>query len=59
MSGSDQKIQVYIPVYNDISFLPDAVDSALVTVVDIGELHFQDIPDNWFQRDYLPHLKLD
>ncbi|HXP63866.1 MAG TPA: outer membrane lipoprotein-sorting protein [Steroidobacteraceae bacterium] len=37
----------------------DAVDSALVTVVDIGELHFQDIPDNWFQRDYLPHLKLD
>jgi hypothetical protein len=37
----------------------DAVDAALVTVVDIGELHFQDIPDNWFQRDYLPHLKLD
>ena len=37
----------------------DAVDSALVTVVDIGELHFQEIPDSWFQRDYLPHLKLD
>jgi hypothetical protein len=37
----------------------DAVDSSLVTVVDIGELHFQEIPDSWFQRDYLPHLKLD
>jgi hypothetical protein len=37
----------------------DAVDPALVTVVDIGELRFQDIPDSWFQRDFLPHLKLD
>jgi hypothetical protein len=37
----------------------DALDSALVTVVDIGELHFQEIPDSWFQREYLPHLKLD
>ena len=37
----------------------DAVDSALVTVVDIGELRFQEIPDSWFQRDYLPHLKFD
>jgi outer membrane lipoprotein-sorting protein len=37
----------------------DAVDSRLVTTVDFGEPHFQDIPDLWFQRDYLPHLKLD
>lgn len=37
----------------------DAVDSTLVTTVDLGELHFQDIPDAWFERDYLPHLKLD
>jgi hypothetical protein len=37
----------------------DAVDPTLVTVIDIGDLHFQDIPDSWFQRDYLPHLKLD
>jgi glycosyltransferase involved in cell wall biosynthesis len=29
MAGSDKKIQVYIPVYNDISFLPDAVASVL------------------------------
>jgi glycosyltransferase involved in cell wall biosynthesis len=29
MSRSNPKIQVYIPVYNDISFLPDAVASIL------------------------------
>jgi hypothetical protein len=37
----------------------DAVDSTLVTVIDLGELRFREIPDSWFQRDYLPHLKLD
>jgi hypothetical protein len=35
----------------------DAVDATLVTTVDLGDPHFQDIPDAWFQRDYLPHLK--
>jgi outer membrane lipoprotein-sorting protein len=34
----------------------DAVDSSLVTIVDFSDSRFQDIPDNWFQRDYLPHL---
>jgi outer membrane lipoprotein-sorting protein len=34
----------------------DAVDSTLVTTVDFGEQKFQDIPDAWFQRDYLPHF---
>ena len=34
----------------------DAVDSSLVTVVDFSEAKFQDIPDAWFQRDYLPHI---
>jgi outer membrane lipoprotein-sorting protein len=37
----------------------DAVDSTLVTTVDFGEPHFQEIPDAWFQREYLPHLKFD
>jgi outer membrane lipoprotein-sorting protein len=37
----------------------DAVDPTLVTTVDFGDLRFQDIPDAWFQRDYLPHLKLE
>ncbi|MEI9995262.1 MAG: outer membrane lipoprotein-sorting protein [Rhizomicrobium sp.] len=35
----------------------DAVDSTLVTTVDFAEPHYQDIPDSWFQRDYLPHVK--
>jgi outer membrane lipoprotein-sorting protein len=35
----------------------DAVDSQLVTTVDLDQPHFQDIPDAWFRRDYLPHLK--
>lgn len=35
----------------------DAVNPALVTTVDFSEAKFQDIPDSWFQRDYLPHLK--
>ncbi len=34
----------------------DAVDSALVTTVDFSEAKFEDIPDAWFTRDYLPHL---
>ncbi len=33
----------------------DAVDSTLVTTVDLSEPRLQDIPDAWFQRDYLPH----
>jgi outer membrane lipoprotein-sorting protein len=37
----------------------DAVDSTLVTTVDFSDPHFQDMPDAWFQRDYLPHLKLN
>jgi outer membrane lipoprotein-sorting protein len=36
----------------------NAVDSTLVTTADFSDLSFQDIPDAWFQRDYLPHLKL-
>lgn len=36
----------------------DAVDSSLVTTADFGDLKFQDIPDVWFDRDYLPHLNL-
>ena len=32
----------------------DAVDSTLVTTVQFGDPTFQDIPDFWYQRDYLP-----
>jgi hypothetical protein len=35
----------------------DAVDSSLVTTIRFGDLRFQDIPEAWFQRDYLPRLR--
>jgi outer membrane lipoprotein-sorting protein len=34
----------------------DAVDSQLVTKVEFGEWRLQDIPEAWFQRDFLPRL---
>ena len=37
----------------------DAVDSSLVTTVTFGDLRFQDIPEAWFQRDYLPRLRAE
>ena len=35
----------------------DAVDSSLVTTVNAGDFREQEIPDAWFQRDYLPRLE--
>jgi len=35
----------------------DAVDSTLVTTVQFDNPAFQDIPDFWYQRDYLPRLR--
>ncbi len=35
----------------------DAVDSSLATTATLGEYAYQDIPEAWFQRDYLPHLQ--
>jgi Outer membrane lipoprotein-sorting protein len=37
----------------------DAVDTALVTRIDFGDFQFQEIPETWFQRDYLPHLRIE
>lgn len=37
--------------------LIDAVNSNLATTIDYSEYRFQDIPDSWLQRDYLPRLK--
>lgn len=34
----------------------DAVDTSLVTTVKFGEIEPRDIPEAWFQRDYLPRL---
>jgi len=35
----------------------DAVDNSLVTSVKFGDYRFQDIPEAWFQREYLPRLR--
>jgi len=35
----------------------DAVDSSLVTTLKFGDYRFQDIPEAWFQRDFLPRLR--
>jgi len=35
----------------------DAVDSSLATTATFGEYTYQEIPEAWFQRDYLPHLR--
>jgi outer membrane lipoprotein-sorting protein len=35
----------------------DAVDSSLATIATLGEYAYQEIPEAWFQRDYLPHLQ--
>jgi len=36
----------------------DAVDSSLATIATFGDYSHQDIPEAWFQRDYLPHLQV-
>ena len=48
-----QRLDGYRPTQ---AVIIDAVDSSLVTVVDFSDSKFTDIPDIWFQRDYLPHL---
>jgi outer membrane lipoprotein-sorting protein len=37
----------------------DAVDSKLVTTMNTADWRTADIADSWFQRDYLPRLKLE
>jgi outer membrane lipoprotein-sorting protein len=37
----------------------DAVDTSLVTSLQFGDYRFQDIPEAWFQRDYLPRLETE
>jgi outer membrane lipoprotein-sorting protein len=36
----------------------DAVDTSLATTATLSDDAFQDIPDVWFQRDYLPRLEI-
>lgn len=36
----------------------DAVDNSLATIATFGDSRLQDVPEAWFQRDYLPRLKI-
>lgn len=35
----------------------DSVDRSLATVATFADYGYQDLPDTWFQRDYLPYLE--
>lgn len=37
----------------------DAVDQNLVTTMSVSDMRAQDIPDSWFQREFLPRLRVD
>jgi outer membrane lipoprotein-sorting protein len=39
------------------AIIVDAVDTALATTVAFGDVAPQEIPEAWFQRDYLPRLQ--
>ena len=39
--------------------LIDAVNSNLATTINYSDYRFQEIPDAWFQRDYLPRLRAE
>ena len=36
----------------------DAVDTSLATIATFSDDAFQEVPDAWFQRDYLPRLQI-
>ncbi len=36
----------------------DAIDSSLATIAVFTDSRFQEVPDAWFQRDYLPRLQI-
>jgi len=39
--------------------LIDAINSNLATTINYSDYRFQEIPDAWFQRDYLPRLRVE
>lgn len=39
------------------AIIVDAVSTSQVTTIDFSGFAFQEIPENWFQRDYLPRIQ--
>ena len=37
----------------------DSVNQNLVTTMAVSDTQARDVPDSWFQRDYLPRLKAE
>jgi outer membrane lipoprotein-sorting protein len=37
----------------------DSVNQNLVTTMAVSDMRAQDVPESWFQRDFLPRLKID
>ncbi|GAA0540777.1 outer membrane lipoprotein-sorting protein [Rhizomicrobium palustre] len=37
----------------------DAVNQNLITTMAMSDMQARDVPDSWFQRDFLPRLKID
>jgi hypothetical protein len=37
----------------------DSVNTKLVTTMSNTDMRAQDVPESWFQRDFLPRLKID
>jgi outer membrane lipoprotein-sorting protein len=37
----------------------DAVNKNLVTTMTVSDMRAQEVPESWFQRDFLPRLKID
>ena len=37
----------------------DSVNTKLVTTMSNTDMRAQEVPDSWFQRDFLPRLKID
>ncbi len=65
-SGRLLKIAYYHKYSSQLGVTPpgetiiiDAVDQNLVTTMSNSDYRAQAIPDAWFQRDYLPRLKVD
>ncbi|HLI51817.1 MAG TPA: outer membrane lipoprotein-sorting protein [Thermomicrobiaceae bacterium] len=52
--GFEQRLGRFRP---SKAIIVDAVDTSLATTVAFGEVTAQDIPEAWFQRDYLPRLQ--
>jgi outer membrane lipoprotein-sorting protein len=65
-SGRLLKIAYYRKYENQLAgyrptetIIIDAVDANLVTIMSMSDYRFQDVPDAWFQRDFLPHLRVE